>query len=56
MSLNKLNKGQINELRFAHSPKERSVSLFKSGNSLKPRDLRSVELGALRVDGHSMEF
>lgn len=43
MPLNKLNKGQINELRLARSPKERPVSLFKSGIILKPRDLPSLE-------------
>ena len=51
MPLNKLNKGEINELHLARSPKEPSVSLFKSGNIFKPRDLLSLERGALRVGG-----
>lgn len=54
MPLNKLNKGEINELHLARSPKEPSVSLFKSGNIFKPRDLLSLERGALRVGGQTM--
>lgn len=54
MPLNKLNKGEINELHLARSPKEPSVSLFKSENIFKPRDLLSLERGALRVGGQTM--
>ena len=57
MPLNKLNKGEINELRLARSPKERPVSLFKSGNILKPRDLRSLEKGSLTCGwSHQVNF
>jgi len=54
MPLNKLNKGEINELHLARSPKESSVSLCKSGNIFKPRYLLSLERGALRVGGQTM--